>query len=203
MGGMGSGTWFRWDSKTTAESQHRVDIRYLRQKGLLRPGYSGSLSWSRGNEVTGSIRINVVEGFLKLNYRISAHGGNWEDVSQSIPIDWTPCNYGGKRPWFICPLRGCRRRVAVLYGAGKYFGCRHCYDLVYASQREERYQWAERRCNQIISRLGGGPDDGFWPEKPKHMHWETYNSQIEKAKYYQAVSGAGLASLLMRWEGLY
>lgn len=198
MGGMGSGTWFRWDAKTTAESQHRVDIRYLRQKGLLRQGYSGSLSWSRDDEATGSIRIKMVEGFLRLDYRVRVHGGDWEHVSQSIPIDWTPCNFGGKRPWFICPLRGCRRRVAVLYGAGQHFGCRHCYDLAYASQREDRHRRAERKSNKIIKRLGGDPDDGFWPEKPKNMHWNTYNRLLEMAEYYHGVSETGLISTMKR-----
>ena len=40
--------------------------------------------------------------------------------------------------WFICPLIkdgiACNRRVLKLYiGGGKYFGCRHCYELTYQS----------------------------------------------------------------------
>jgi len=201
MGGTGSGTWFRWDAKQTTESQHRVDIRYMRQNGLLRPGRLGSLSWSRGGEKTGSIHYRVIEGYLLLRYRMRMYGGDWEDIEQSIMIDWTACNYGGKRPWFICPIRGCRRRVAVLYCAGKYFGCRHCYDLVYSSQREERHQWAERKCNAIIRRLGGDPHDEYWPEKPKYMHWKSYNRLLDKAKYYHRVSEEGMARLLMRLSG--
>ena len=33
MGGRGSGSWYRWDSKTTTESQHRIDIRWLKKHG--------------------------------------------------------------------------------------------------------------------------------------------------------------------------
>src|SRR5215212_5423356 len=29
-------------------------------------------------------------------------GGEWEDVKEPISL-WTPCNFGGERPWFICP----------------------------------------------------------------------------------------------------
>jgi hypothetical protein len=198
VGGIGSGSWYRWDVKNTTESQKQIDIRHLRKNGLLRPGYSGSLSWTRNGEKSGSIRFRVLNSFLTLEYSIRMHGGDWEDVSQSVPLDWTPCNYGGKRPWFVCPIRECRRRVAVLYGSGKYFGCRHCNDLVYSSQREERHQWAERKCNEIIKRLGGNPDEEFWPDKPKHMHWKTYDRLLEKAEYYHNVSEAGLASMLMR-----
>jgi hypothetical protein len=46
-----------------------------------------------------------------------------------VPLEWTACNFGGERPWFICPGAGCSRRVAVLHAAGKHFLCRHCYDL--------------------------------------------------------------------------
>jgi hypothetical protein len=196
MGGSGSGTWHRWDAKDTTESQRRIDIRYLRQKGYLRPGYAGSLSWTRDGEEAGSIRFQALNSFLTLKYSIRMYEGDWEAVSQSVPLAWTPCNYGGKRPWFVCPLRGCGKRVAVLYGSGRYFGCRHCHDLVYASQREERHQWAERKCNQIIKRLGGNPDDEFWPDKPKHMHWKTYHRLISQAEYYDRVSSQGLMRLL-------
>ncbi|WXG55377.1 MAG: hypothetical protein ROD09_11150 [Candidatus Sedimenticola sp. (ex Thyasira tokunagai)] len=48
MGGLGSGNWYRWDKKTTAEEVHRVDIRYLKKQGYLTPGYMGWLSWSCG-----------------------------------------------------------------------------------------------------------------------------------------------------------
>jgi hypothetical protein len=42
------------------------------------------------------------------------------------------------RPSNLAPVPGSRvwRRVALLYGAGKYFACRHCYRLVYPSSRE-------------------------------------------------------------------
>lgn len=44
MGGIGSGNWYRWDKRTTIEETKRIDIRYMRQQGLLKPGWSGSLS---------------------------------------------------------------------------------------------------------------------------------------------------------------
>ena len=54
----------------------------------------------------------------------------------------TPCNFGGVRYWFICPLitngRPCGKKVSKLYLAGgsKYFGCRHCHSLTYISCQE-------------------------------------------------------------------
>jgi hypothetical protein len=111
-----------------------------------------------------------------LTYRHwSGPGGEWEDVKEPVPLAWTACNFGGERPWFICPGAGCARRVAVLYGPGRYFLCRHCYDLVYESQREDEMTRALRRAQAIRERLGGSTNmmEPF-PEKPKGMHHETY-----------------------------
>jgi hypothetical protein len=196
MGGMNSGTWYRWDARDTTESQKRIDIRYMKKNGFLRSGCSGSLTWTCGSEEAGNINFRVIDGFLKLSYLIRMYGSDWEPVEESVKIAWTPCNYGGHRPWFLCPIIGCGRRVAVLYGAGRYFACRHCYDLAYQSQREQPYERAMRKSHNIIKRMGGDPDDDFWPDKPRHMHWKTYNRLIDQAEYYSDLSWGALERYL-------
>lgn len=174
MGGMGSGNWYRWDKKTTTEEVYRVDIRYMRKQGLLRwPGATGSLSWSRGGEQTGSIRCRVEQEALVLNYRHRSYGENWQDMEERVRFDRTPCNYGGERIWFLCPH--CGRRVAVLYGAGARFLCRHCYGLPYASQNETYMDRMMRKARKIRRRLGAS-ESLFDPisEKPKGMHLRTF-----------------------------
>ncbi len=115
---------------------------------------------------------------LVLSYR-SKSGGEWEDVKEPVPLEWTPCNFGGERPWFVCPgvVNGvaCSRRVAILYGPGKYFLCRHCYDLCYESQCEDKGHRALRRAQKIRQQLGGSANmmESF-PERPKGMHYDTY-----------------------------
>ncbi|MCD6296732.1 MAG: hypothetical protein J7M30_06220 [Deltaproteobacteria bacterium] len=88
------------------------------KQGYLRPGTVGSLSWSWRDEQTGFINYRMEIDRVVLVYRYRAHGGEWEPVEQ-ISFDRAPCNYGGFRTWFLCPH--CRRRVALIYGAGKYF----------------------------------------------------------------------------------
>lgn len=197
MRGAGTGTWYRWDTKDTTESQHRIDIRYLRKNGLLEPGSSGDLSWTRGGEETGRINYQVLDGGLLLTYRVRSHDGDWEPVEESVALTWTPCNFGGQRPWFICPIVGCGRRVAVLYGAGRYFGCRHCYDLTYQSRLEGIYERALRKKQRIMERLCGDPYKDFCLDKPKHMHWKTYNRLIEKVWQYDEIYEARVARMLM------
>ena len=175
MGGRGSGSWCRWDSKTTTESQNRIDIRLLKRWGCLRGGSISmrTWSWSCNGEETGFINYRMEIGRMILNYRYRSRGEEWQAVEQYIHFDRTPCNYGGHRWWFLCPR--CYRRVAVLYGAGKYFLCRHCYDLTYSSQQESLPDRLMRKSRNIRKQLGGGNSlvDPF-PFKPKNMHWETY-----------------------------
>lgn len=173
MGGSGSGSWYRWDAKATTESQKRLDIRWLKNQGYLQPGATGSITWSRGGEQTGSISYWMEADRMNLFYRHKLSGGDWVDVEQQISFDRTPCNYGGYRTWFLCPR--CWKRVAVLYGAGKYFYCRHCNQLTYSSQQEREPDRLMRKARKIRKRLGGDENllDSV-PWKPKNMHWKTY-----------------------------
>jgi hypothetical protein len=108
---------------------------------------------------------------------------SWRDVEsksvlQRVPITWTACHFGGRRPWFVCPGLSdgqyCGRRVALLYCVGELFACRHCYGLTYASQREAVHLRGLGRAQKIRLRLGGSPESEDFPDKPKGMHWRTY-----------------------------
>ena len=175
MGGSGSGEWFRYGSKkSTTDSQHDIDIRWMKKNNRLRPGITDSLSWSRRGRETGSVGYTMEESRMILYYRYRPHGGEWEQVEQTIQFDRTPCNYGGSRIWFLCPY--CGKRVAVLYGAGKYFLCRHCHNLAYASQQESGSSRLIRKARKIRRRLNA-PGSIFEPIlfKPKHMHRKTFD----------------------------
>jgi len=116
---------------------------------------------------------------LHLSYKVRIAGGPWEAVEQTIGIIRVRCRLGGSRPYFLCPgvVAGaaCGRRVAKLHGAGRYFLCRHCYRLAYASQREGWLDRTLRRANKIRRRLGG--DAGMaarFPQRPRGMWQRTY-----------------------------
>ena len=180
MGGPGSGQWYRWSKKDTTEGLRSLDIRRLHRQGLLQPGTRFTSSWRRGGSDTGSsVSGLVLPDQVVLLYRRRDHGGEWEEVEEPIRLDWTACHLGGRRPWFRCPgvKRGvpCGRRVALLYGAGKYFLCRHCYELTYASCSEGPRDRTLRKAQKLRERLGGsGNMMHAFPAKPKGMHWQTY-----------------------------
>ncbi len=199
MGGLGSGGWFRYGSKkSTTNSQHDIDIRWMKKNDMLRPGTTGSLSWSRCGRETGSVSCRMEENRMTLHYRYRPHGGEWEQVEQTIPLDRTPCNYGGCRTWFLCPH--CMKRVAVLYGAGRYFLCRHCHDLVYASQQEDRCARLARKSRKIRRRLNASESlMELVLFKPKNMRQKTfdrlrYEVYLTDERYFQ-IAGARLNAL--------
>jgi len=180
LGGVGSGNRYRFDKKTTTGECHSLDVRRFYREGLLKPGHWFSWCWWWAEEKVASIGVLVYRDRLALSYRHrSGSSGDWENVEEPVPLEWTSCNFGGGRPWFVCPgvVHGvsCGRRVAVLYGPGKYFLCRHCYDLRYESQREDKPHRALRRAQKIRQRLGGSANmmEPF-PERPKGMHHVTY-----------------------------
>jgi hypothetical protein len=156
--------------KDTTDSYRALDIRWLHRNGMLK-GHPRSVTWSRRGEEIGNINVEGQNGRLLLTYRCRPSGGDREQMSYSVEIVWTPCNYGGKRPWFLCPVSLCRRRVAVLYG-GRVFACRKCHDLVYETQHETDYSRALRKLHKIMRGLGGEPGESF-PDKPRGMHWRT------------------------------
>lgn len=137
--------------------------------GCIRPGVEEPLSWSSRGEQTGAISFRMKENSMILNYRHKPRGGEWEDVEQNISINRTPCNYGGYRKWFLCPR--CWERVAILYGAGKYFFCRHCYQLTYDSCNTSDLQRIFDKANKLKEKLGdhAGLDYSI-PDRPKGMH---------------------------------
>jgi len=116
---------------------------------------------------------------LSYYYR-SAQQGEWQYIKEQVPLVWTPCNYGGKRPWFICPGGGkswqCGRRVAFLCFAEGYFRCRRCHDLTYSSHNKSKLDRMYRKARKIRRRLGADMSllsPIAW--KPKGMHRKTFD----------------------------
>jgi hypothetical protein len=178
-----------------------IDVNKLHREGGLRPGWS-AWQWRRGQEKTASINWRAEGDRLHLVYRVGI-GGDWEDVAQTVPIVRVPCTFGGVRPYFICPgvVNGipCGRRVAKLYAAGRYFLCRYCYRLPYASQSEEIWERMRRRANKIWQRLGAEPGV-LAPMPRKGMSWSTYERLLAKAAHAEELADKALVSRLQQFN---
>ncbi|WP_459857628.1 hypothetical protein [Dongia sp. agr-C8] len=168
------------------ESCRSIDVNRLHKTGCLQPGWRGGWQWTADGRKVASINLRTEADRLNLSYRIRISGGEWEDVSETVRIVQVPCPFGGTRPYFICPgvVNGvaCGRRAAKLHGSGRYFLCRHCYRLAYASQSEGEWDRALRRANRIRQRLGGDPGmTELLPNRPKGMWRRTYGRLRKRA----------------------
>lgn len=177
MGGIGSG---RTDGRPLVSCCCSLDINQLRRDGWLEPGWRGGLQWARDGVDVVSIMVRSEADRLHLAYRVrSGRGGRWEEIEEAVSIVRVPCRFGGSRPFFVCPgvVDGvsCRRRAVKIYGAGRFFLCRHCYGLAYKSQREQPYERVLRRIRKVRAQLGGdGNVLSSFPDRPKGMHRCTY-----------------------------
>lgn len=157
-----------------------LDAAALRRMGALAAGASAWQQWTNGRgEVVGSIQTatNAARDTLTLLYCVREPGGEWRDVREPIPLEATPCNYGGQRLWLTCP--GCLSRRRVMYCVGGRFRCRACHDLAYTSTREDDLTRSQRRAAKLAKRLGDSKGDTFGiPPKPAGMHRQTYRSII-------------------------
>ena len=195
MGGIGSGRRPGYSGKRATEDSTPLDIRRMARSGALTPGRTSSWEWTVNDLVHSSIRIRAETGMVTLSYTYRPREAAPEVINQFVDVETTPCTLGGSRPWFSCPT--CRRRVAVIYGAGRLFACRRCQGLAYASQNESGDDRATRRAGRIRKLLG-------WPAgilngpggKPVGMHWRTYQRLIAEHDAMVSVAFAGMAKRL-------
>ncbi len=195
MGGWGSGRG--QSGKDTTSDYRPLDVRRLQRDGLLTAGRVFGWHWTRNGEEVVSIQIRTEVDRVILNYRSRSNGGEWQPMEYPVYLEWTACNLGGRRAWFLCPAQGCGRRVAILFG-GSFFACRHCHKLAYECQRETDDDRAMRRADTIRRRLGWGagianPEGG----KPKRMHWRTFERLKAEHDAFANASWAGMAKRLV------
>jgi len=147
------GRW-SYSGRQEADSLKKVEIYWLKKYGYLQGWKSGGIEWTSGwsdSKSSISIEVSIIgdlrkyyageqsgEEYIRFQYTQTDRNGEKKDFDYKVPLTTTPCNFGGLRYWFICPLsvngNYCGRRVGVLYKGGDYFGCRHCYNLTYESR---------------------------------------------------------------------
>lgn len=202
MGGFGSGRP-SGSGRCAVEACRSIDVNRLKRDGCLRAGWVGGWQWTVDGEKVASVNIRVELEQLCLSYRVRFGRGEWEDVVENVRIVRVPCRFGGTRPYFVCPGMvndvACLRRVAKLHGPRRYFLCRHCYGLSYASQNEAVWDRALRRANKVRKILGGDPGmDAPLPEKPKGMWWRTYERLCDRAIDAESFADNAFADRAMR-----
>jgi hypothetical protein len=179
MGGLGSGISRGY---STTEGKLSLSICNLRKAGLLVTGKSWGWQWSRDGAETGCIQGSTEADMIVLSYSQRIEGGEWQDISLPVWLEWTDCNYGGQRAWFLCPH--CGQKASVLYSGDSCFACRKCLRLKYACQRESKSDRAFRRAHKLRLKLGRDTSLPAYHIKPKGMYWRTFERLRREELHY-------------------
>lgn len=184
---------YYFDKKTEANPLKKLEISWIKKQGYLKPNSmtSTTVTWTHGmSGKKSSISMSVINQgtnpHVQLQYTQTEENGDKKDFDYNIQLVTTPCHYGGDRYWFICPLtingKYCGRRVGVVYKAGDYFGCRHCYNLSYESRNESR----SNRFYPLFQILGGSKKIEELEEKIKRPFYngKPTRKQRQVEKYY-------------------
>lgn len=140
---------YNYNAKAEADGLLKVSTSELNKWGYFDYSFrTGNMTWTNnysGNKNSISLKctINKNDKHLRFIYTQTDYDTEKKtDFDYKIPLTTTPCYFGGKRYWFICPWYKnsiyCGKRVGVLYKYQDYFACRHCYELSYASKNENR-----------------------------------------------------------------
>lgn len=163
MGGPGSGTWYRWESKkATVEESAAVSIRDFR--GRLHDGAAGTITWTWTDGKESSVGYSIFWDNGGLTITLQYCRPDIDNIRIPIRLQTMPTQFGGQRWWFTCPLTAdgvvCNRRAGKLYlpPGAQYFGCRKCHDLTYRVcqdplQAEGPLAAAEHRIERLHRRL--------------------------------------------------
>jgi hypothetical protein len=80
-----------------------IDVRSWHREGRLRAGqcFLHTLTWNW--RPTEGIAVLAKTDAVYLMFRSRSWPGEYgPTITQRIPIAWTPCTLGGRRPWFRC-----------------------------------------------------------------------------------------------------
>lgn len=192
---MGNSNSGRRGGKGTTQGRNALDIRKLQRDGTLTPGTRHVFAWTRYGQPNGSINISVNTDSVNLIYRHSN-----TDMHYPVMIEWTACNFGGRRAWWRCPC--CNKRVALLY-SGKMFACRHCMNLTYESTRMAESSKAYARADKVRVSLGwcAGVANPAG-DRPKGMHWKTYGQRLDKLNQHGLAAMQSTQALLAQMKGM-
>jgi len=152
-------------NRLVCEDLLRVDIRELSFSTSAAPAWQYPVA---------TIGVSVTPSHARV-----LHKG----LDYFVAIKRTLCNYGGDRPWFVCPTCGDRR--AVLYAShGRHLGCRHCLKLLYLSECEDEFGRAllkVRKLERDLCESAGGPVCAApMVDKIKGQHLTTYRRNARK-----------------------
>jgi len=190
MGGCGSGRRRQPDAMQATDRHPSIDVREWYRDGLLKQDQQFRNSWHSEGLEEAAVSVRSFGRYLTIS-RLTKDDNDCEQAGYEVlvSVSQTACNYGGTRPWFLCPK--CSKRVAVLYLADC-LACRHCTSLRYRCQCEAKYMRYVRRAKKLDLQLGGSGVMGLVRGRPKGMHWSTYRQLADEFNELRTKAWSGV-----------
>jgi len=152
-----------------------IDVRTFHRRGMLTDSWVTLVPILRWPRVA---KIRAARCLVLIEFRNGVE-------PQQIRVSWTPCHFGGARPWLHCP---CGRRVARLFKGLVGYYCRECFDNPrYASQTKSTQGRLHFEACKLRLRLGGIASlTAPFPDRPRGMHRKTYARLRRRAAKLEA-----------------
>ena len=170
MGGFGSGRRGNASKGVTSECP-QIRISDFLANGLLSDGRCGTIHLVVNSE-NYTLGFRTEETAIVFKYFAVTESLANRLYVHTVTINWTNCNYGGFRAWFVCP--SCSRQCGVLYIGPRELelGCRKCQNLCYRSQLNDVFDRTLRKVYRYRGRLGlhGTFLDREPLIRPRYMH---------------------------------
>lgn len=170
MGGHGSGVAPRPNrkrGKILVEECASLDANYINQLKKT----PGDKEWC-----VRSISFRLSSDLLRV-----FHTGFFAPYSYDIYLDTTEPHFGSFRYWFRCPA--CRKRKRKLYipiGVDQPFSCRDCLNLADRSENLTPEMRLVHKKMDLMEKLGCDSPYIGDSDKPKWMHWSTFDSKRDQ-----------------------
>lgn len=179
--------------KDNTNDYKSIDISLFQRAGRLKAGNEGYYHtyWtnSRTRKQAGSMTTYTTTDYIRLIYTTTHNWtGEKKDHDYNVEIDWTPCNYGGQRAWFVCPE--CGEKARKLYMKNSLFYCRKCNNLNYYSQQisktDQLMDGIREKIYRVQKRLKAERNPlSHWEPRPKGMHFVTYQRLLQELRELQ------------------
>lgn len=197
MGGFGSGR-LGWRATVEGCRSLRLDVNRITRdvRGKLRDVPEGARliagpiiwTWTASGEAEPRARALVTltldhwRGSARLQFDVDHPSRPTGPQDQTVQMETTPCPFGGRRWWWLCPATGRRCTTLYLPNGGTLFLSRGrgAYRLAYASQKESEMERSHARLARLHRKMGGdyAYADDPPPCRPKWMRRHTYNRLV-------------------------
>lgn len=158
---------YYYSKKSTVEDYSKwLSIFCFKRDKVLRVWeytHSGTSRWTRNGEPNGNIGFELKKddfrGTLRVHFtQTNRDTGEESQHDYSINLESTPCQFWGRRWWFICPCRWNRCSKLYLQRNG-IFASRKTLNLSYESRNTSRY-W--RSLDAIFGKGSGEDQYKLW-----------------------------------------